>query len=131
MPLDPITAGLELANSVVRAIWPDEAEKDKAQIELVKTQIATQAALLIEQAKTNQAEAQHSSLFVAGWRPSVGWVCSLALAWTFLISPILQFALPGRAVPTVPSDMLFELVLALLGVAGLRTFDKIKGVAAK
>ena len=129
MALDPISAGLELANTIVKTIWPDESAQDAAKIELLKTQIATQAALLIEQAKANQVEAASASIFVAGWRPSVGWVCSLALAWTFLVSPVLQFFLPGRPVPTVPSEMLFELVLALLGVAGLRSFDKLKGTA--
>ena len=129
MSLDPISAGLELANTIVKTIWPDESAQDAAKIELLKTQIATQAALLIEQAKTNQVEASSDNVFVAGWRPSVGWVCSLALAWTFLVSPVLQFFLPGRPVPTVPSDMLFELVLALLGVAGLRSVEKFKGIA--
>lgn len=129
MALDPISAGLELANTIVKTIWPDESAQDAAKVDLVKTQIATQAALLIEQAKTNQVEAASSSLFVAGWRPSVGWVCSLALLWTFLLSPILQFFLPGRPVPTIPSDMLFELILALLGVAGLRSVEKFKGIA--
>lgn len=129
MALDPISAGLELANTVVKTIWPDTSQEDAAKIELVKTQIATQAALLIEQAKTNQAEAASSSVFVAGWRPSVGWVCSLSLLWTFLLSPVTQFFLPGRPVPTVPADMLFELVLAMLGVAGLRSFDKFKGLS--
>lgn len=89
-----------------------------------------------QQAKTNQIEAAHSSIFVAGWRPFIGWVCGVAIAWSFLVHPMLQWALivfdmPVKDLPTLDTDSLYQLVLGMLGMAGLRTFEKSKNVARK
>lgn len=86
------------------------------------------------QMEINKQEAAHKSLFVAGWRPSVGWACSLGLAWTFLLQPLVAYALaiydPSiQPPPGVETDMLLELVVTMLGVSGLRTFEKLKGIA--
>jgi hypothetical protein len=131
MALDPISAGLELANTVVKTIWPDTSQEDAAKIELVKTQIATQAALLIEQAKTNQIEAASSRLFVAGARPALMWLCGFLLFWSYVGAPLLVFFLPGRPLPSLGTEGVFELTMGMLGLAGWRTLDKIKGVASK
>lgn len=76
---------------------------------------------------TNQLEAQHRTIFVAGWRPFIGWVCGLGLAYTFLIHPIIQWftGLPG---PALSTDIMLELVLGLLGLGTLRTVEKLGGV---
>jgi hypothetical protein len=70
------------------------------------------------------------SLFVAGWRPTIGWVCALALTWAFLVQPVAVWIVaifaPGAAVPAAVTEHLFEMVLAMLGIAGLRTFEKTK-----
>jgi len=88
-----------------------------------------------EQAKAVMAklEAQHKSTFVAGWRPALGWVCALGLAFVFVINPVIQWSscLFGAACiagPEMPLEAMMTLVVSLLGLGGLRTVEKIKGV---
>lgn len=80
------------------------------------------------QTEITKMEAQHRSVFVAGWRPFIGWVCGVGLANTFLVNPWLQWA-TGRAGPALPNDVLLELVLGLLGLGILRTVEKVSGAA--
>ena len=80
------------------------------------------------QVELNKIEAQHRSVFVAGWRPAIGWVCALGLANTFLINPWIQWV-SGKTGPTLPSNIMLELVISLLGLGALRTFEKMKGVS--
>lgn len=81
----------------------------------------------------NKIEAAHRSVFVAGWRPAVGWICAAAVAYAYLGHPLLHWAAalwsPGLAPPAIHTDSLFELVLAMLGMAGLRSFEKAAGRA--
>jgi hypothetical protein len=85
--------------------------------------------------EVNKAEAASGSVFVAGWRPAIGWVCAAAVAYTYLLVPVgmwLSF-LVGKPIakPPVLDANLWELMFAMLGLGGLRTFEKIKGVASK
>jgi hypothetical protein len=85
------------------------------------------------QVSVNQAEAQHRSTFVAGWRPFIGWVCGIALAYHFVLSPIIVFgiAISGVTVPELPSfDMnsLMTVLMGMLGLGGLRTYEKSRGL---
>lgn len=100
----------------------------------------------LAQVEINKIEAAHRTIFVAGWRPSIGWVCSACLAlyyipqcivsawvWTKLCLVAIERAdtLSGFALPAYPMGIegILELVLAMLGMAGLRTFEKLKGRA--
>ena len=88
------------------------------------------------EAEINKIEAGHKSLFIAGWRPFVGWVCGLGLAWSFIGHPVASWALAvwGDAEMTLPHlemDGMMNLVTAMLGFGGLRTYEKLKGVARK
>ncbi len=80
------------------------------------------------QMEINREEARSASLFVAGWRPAVGWVCVLGLGYEFLLRPLGIWALavwnPGGPIPPSLGDVLVELVFAMLGVGALRSFDK-------
>jgi hypothetical protein len=78
------------------------------------------------QAAINQVEAQHRTIFVAGWRPFLGWVGGIGLAFTFLINPIIQW-ISGDPGPSLPTDVIMELVLGLLGLGAMRTVEKVKG----
>lgn len=85
------------------------------------------------QAMINLAEAQHPSNYKGGWRPAIGYICAAALGWTFVIQPIAAWCLavfrPDIAPPpALVTDMLFELVIGMLGLAGLRTYEKRQGV---
>ena len=124
---DAIAAGLKIIDKFV----PDPAEKIKAEQALRSDLLAWDAA----QSATNTAEAQHKSIFVAGWRPWIGWVCGMAFAMQFVISPLAEWvgALVGYPLPPIPKldDMLWELIFGMLGLGGLRTLEKFKGVASK
>ena len=80
------------------------------------------------QLEVNKVEAGHHSLFVSGWRPAVGWVCAVGLAFAFLVNPILQWSV-GKPGPELPLDIMMELVIGMLGLAGLRTAEKLTGRA--
>lgn len=126
MALDPITAGLDLASSVINKIWPDKSDQEKQQLA---------AAVMIVQGQidTNKAEAGNASVFVSGWRPFVGWVCGAALAYQYIMRPLVAwgFAIAGHPLPVMPGldDTLWELLFGMLGLGGLRSFEKVKGVA--
>ena len=85
------------------------------------------------QIEVNKIEAAHKSLFVAGARPFIMWVCGIALAYVYLVQPIIEWILILNGIdvrtPEVDVDTLYQLVLALLGMATLRTYEKSKGVA--
>lgn len=127
MSLDPVTAGLDLARTAINAIWPDQTEQQK-------TQLNAALAIVQGQLAVNQAEATSSSVFVAGWRPAVGWVCATALAWQFVVRPAAMTvaAIVGYPLPVLPGvdSALWELLFGMLGFGGLRTFEKLKGVAS-
>ena len=86
------------------------------------------------QLEINKQEAAHRSLFVAGWRPFVGWTCGVALAYHFVIAPLVLFtaAVAGAEIPTLPTfdmESLLTVLMGMLGLGGLRTFEKFKGVS--
>lgn len=127
MALEPITAGLELAKTVVDKIWPDKSEQERQQM-------AAALSVIQGQIDVNKNEATNASVFVAGWRPFIGWVCGSALAYTYIGYPLLVWIAavwnPAFKPPVLGLDnMLYELLLGMLGLGGLRTFEKIKGVA--
>jgi hypothetical protein len=127
MSADPITAVADLATVAINKIWPDKSDQEKAQL-------AAAVAIVQGQIDTNKNEASSSSTFVAGWRPFIGWVCGIALAYTYVVYPISLWALsvwhPTMVPPKlVNNEMLYELLFGMLGMGGLRTFEKYKGVA--
>ena len=87
----------------------------------------------LAQLEVNKAEAAHKSIFVAGWRPFVGWVCGVALAYHFILAPLLQFgfAIGGieQELPEFDFSQLSTVLMGMLGLGGLRTFEKMKGVS--
>ena len=94
---------------------PDEKRKFKEVINAAQTDI-------------NALEAQHRSIFVAGWRPFIGWVCGFALSWQFIFQHLFAWgvAVSGKAIvlPVIPAEGLLPLTMALLGIGGLRTLEK-------
>ena len=103
-----------------------ETPDEKAAFKTVMARMAQKPGLA--QVELNKIGAAHPNVFIAGWRPAVGWVCAIGLAFSFLVNPILQWAVnkPG---PELPLDIMLELVLGMLGLAGLRTVEKLSGRA--
>ena len=128
-PLAILEVGARLLDKVI----PDKDAREKAQFELMRAAQDQDFQLALQQIKVNEAEAQHSSIFVAGWRPAIGWVCVAGLSYNFLFYPLLTWliAVQGLEIkpPSLLSDHLMELVLGMLGLGALRSFEKIKGVA--
>ena len=135
MALDPISAALDLGNTLITRIFPDPAQADAAKLELLKLQQSGDLAQMTAQTDINKVEASNSSIFVSGWRPCCGWVCALALAYQYLLKPLLTWFLTtlGYTVPPMPGldDNLWQLLMGMLGMGGLRTFEKVQGVASK
>ncbi len=124
--LTGIGAVSDLARTAINKIWPDKTEQEKAQLEAAVVLIQGQLAV-------NQAEASNNSIFVAGWRPFIGWVCGCACAWNWIALPSTKFLMIafGHPVELSPADLseLWPLLMGMLGLGGLRTVEKLKGVA--
>jgi len=102
------------------------SDEEELSLALVKQRLAQKPALA--QAAIMQAQVQHRSIFVAGARPFLMWVCGVGFLFSFVINPLLQWGLPEAGAPELPLNVMMELTLAMLGLAGLRTVEKIKGV---
>lgn len=117
----------------------DKFIQDKDQKAALAHEIATMAEqhaqeLALAQIAVNKAEASNGNLFVAGWRPAIGWICGAALAFHFILAPLISsaFAWAGADAPELPAfDMqsLMTILTGMLGLGSLRTFEKYKGVA--
>ena len=135
MSLDPISAALDLGNTLITRIFPDPAQASEAKLKLLELQQNGELAIMTAQTDINKTEAASSSVFVSGWRPAIGWVCALALAYQYLVRPLggTIASLLGMAIPPLPGldDNLWQLMMGMLGMGGLRTFEKVQGVASK
>jgi hypothetical protein len=124
---DAIAAALKVLDKFV----PDPQAKAKAEGELRSSLQAWDKS----QTDVNVVEAANPNLFVSGWRPFIGWVCGIALAYQYVASPLLMWIASSLHIalsaPPKLDGTLWELVFALLGMGGLRTFEKVKGVASK
>jgi len=107
------------------------SDEERAKVAIQSKQI--DAALMQGQMDVNKAEAEHKSIFVAGWRPAIGWVGASAMAYQFLFYPLLTWvvALAGSDI-TPPAlgdtDALYPIILGMLGIGGMRSFDKSRGI---
>jgi hypothetical protein len=135
MAIDPLTALLDVGSKVIDRLWPDPAQALQAKLKLFELQQSGELQQIAGQLEVNKAEAANPNVFVAGWRPFVGWVCGAALVYTYIVYPLLLWWAaswaPEIKPPQLVNDgMLFELMLGMLGIGGLRTFEKVKGVAS-
>ena len=128
MDLTGIGSVADLASGIINKIWPDKTEQEKQQLA---------AAVMVVQGQLdiNKTEAANPSVFVSGWRPFVGWVCGTACAWNWLGLSLLNAIATALDHPfsMAPADIteMWPVLLGMLGLGGLRTVEKIQGVAAK
>ena len=124
-----------IMDGILRFI-PDKGERARAQEQFEGQMLNALTSLVQGQLEINAQQAKHSSVFVAGARPFIMWVCGVALLWQFLLQPmatwtLLAFAEPGSVPPFPELDIgpLMTLLLGMLGLGGLRTYEKRLGVA--
>jgi hypothetical protein len=126
-----IGAVADFAGKVLERIFPDPTERLKAQTALTQLQESGELAKLAGQMEINKVEAASTNWFIAGWRPFVGWICGLGLAYVAIVEPIarfiaLQLAYKG-AFPVIDTNLTMQVLLGMLGLAAARSIEKVKG----
>lgn len=139
--MTPILATvLGLGGQLLDRLYPDPTERARAEMELAKLQqdgalrsVEMELQRELAQAAVNQAEASNPNPLVSGWRPAVGWIGVLTLGYQYIIRPLVPWLLnvAGHPAPELPTldDGMFELIAVMLGMGGLRSFDKLKGTS--
>ncbi len=115
---EPIEA---VGNVLDKVFTSDEEKLDK---KLLMQRMAMEPHMV--QTEINKIEAKHRSIFVAGWRPFIGWVCGTGLAFSYVFNPLIQWY-SGNPGPEMPLESMTTLVVSLLGLGAMRTFEKVTG----
>lgn len=115
---------------------PDPNERRRLESQAEENLLNAVTGVVMAQIDVNKTEAKHGSIFVAGWRPAVGWVCASALAWNFILQPLISWAafLFGVDIgdaPKLDTGELMTVLLGMLGLSGMRTYEKKAGVARR
>ena len=128
MALGIAEAVVGVVGSVLDKFVEDKDLRSKLNHEL-KTQVQQANMAQIE---VNKAQAAHPSIFVAGARPAIMWICAFGLGWQFVFQPVFIWVLAVTSysvpMPVIPTDGLLTLTLSLLGLGGMRSFEKMKGI---
>jgi hypothetical protein len=133
MSFDPFTAGFDLVKTGLDKFFPDADTELKGKLAEAASQINNDYQLQLAQLDINKTEAASASLFVSGWRPAIGWICGISLCYAAIIEPIARFIASvmfsyAGAFPVINTDITMQILMGLLGLAGMRTFEKHKGV---
>lgn len=115
---------IKAVGNIIDDIWTSDEEE--LNIEVVKQRLAARPHLA--QSEINKVQASHRSTFVAGARPFLLWVCGVGYGFAFIANPLIQW-FTGAPGPTLPMEAMGELTLGMLGLAGLRTVEKMRGVS--
>lgn len=131
--MNPLIFGsiLDIGKTLLDRFVPDPAQKRAAEMEMIRMAADGELKQVIAQLEINAREATHPSIFVAGWRPAFGWCGALGFLYATIAQPLLAWGAAVQGWPTPPSlnlDLLWVVVTGLLGIGGLRTFEKTKGV---
>lgn len=128
-----------LLGNLLDKVFPDPKAANEAKLEVMRlaqtgelAQLNADLQLATGQMKVNEVEAASQSIFVAGWRPAVGWCCCLALAFKFILGPsaVVLMAMLGHPITLPEFDFteMSTILLGMLGLSGMRTLERIKGV---
>ena len=134
--MNPLLLGplMELGKGIIDRLFPDPAQKAAAELELLKMTQDGELKTMLAQLEINAREAQHHSIFVAGWRPFFGWAGGVGFVYATIGQPLLTWWATAKGYPSPPTvniDLLWTVVTGMLGISGLRTFEKVKDVATK
>jgi hypothetical protein len=135
MAIPIIDSVLSIGEKLIDKLIPDPKQKAEAILKLKELEQSGDLAVIAAQVDINKIEAANPRMFVSGWRPSVGWICSAALAVQLVIGPLavwISAALGHELVlPHLDTELLTTLLVGMLGLGGLRTVEKLQGVASK
>ena len=125
---------LPVVGDVLDRFFPDKEKAAEAQRAIEAALIQNAAQINLAQIEVNKAEAASRNVFVAGWRPFIGWACGMAFFWQFVGMPLTVFVLgildkPVPELPVFDFGPLMTVMMGMLGLGGLRTYEKLKGVA--
>jgi hypothetical protein len=127
--MNPLLLGsvFELGSKIIDRLFPDAEKKAEAELELLKLTQSGDLQVVISQLQINAKEAEHQSIWVAGWRPYFGWVGGTAFAYVGIISPVFSWIAKIKGWPDAPeidTEFLWVVISGLLGLGGLRTYEK-------
>lgn len=132
--MNPLFIGplLEIGKTLLDRFGPeDKSERAKAEAEFLRMAAEGELKQVIAQLEINAREASHASVWVAGWRPFFGWAGGAGFVYATIAQPLLSWVASIQGWPTPPAlnlDLLWVVVTGMLGIGGLRTFEKAKGV---
>lgn len=132
----PWTDLINQIGQTVRQVLPNpEAQRDfdLKIMELAAKAEEQETQLALGQIETNKNEATHANLFVAGWRPFIGWTGGVALGYSWIVAPLLKWGADLNGIhvdmPAIDPDAIWPIIAAMLGLGTMRSFEKAKGVA--
>ena len=125
---------LPAVTDVIGRFLPEDKEKRAAAEREIEKQLATHLAKIdLAQLEINKQDAAHRNIFVAGWRPFIGWSCGIAMCYAYIIQPITIFVLAQTgnlvSLPTLDLSEMMPVLLGMLGLGGLRSFEKYKKIS--
>lgn len=132
--MNPLILGsvFELGKDLISRFFPDKTEAARVEAEFLRMAAEGELRQVIAQLEINAREAQHASIWVAGWRPFFGWAGGAGFVYATILQPMLTWWANIEGWPAPPSlnlDLLWVVVTGMLGIGGLRTFEKAKGVS--
>lgn len=133
--MNPLLIGpiLDIGKTLLDRFGPeDQTEKAKAEADFLKMAADGELKQIIAQLEINAREAAHPSVFVAGWRPFFGWMGGVGFLYAVVVQPLLTWWGASHGMPAAPeldTELLMVVVTGMLGIGGLRTYEKHKGVS--
>lgn len=128
-----ISALIGPVSDILDKFIPDRDLKERLSHEIATMAERHAQEKVMAQIEVNKVEAAHKNMFVAGWRPAIGWICALGMAGNFLIIPFvnmgLELAETGVNVPMIPLSEMMPVLMGMLGLGAMRTYEKTNGVA--
>jgi hypothetical protein len=135
MGFDPLSALLDVGGKLIDKLIPDPKQKAEAIQKLEELRQKGDLDVIAGQMNVNAIEAANPKLFVSGWRPFIGWVCGSALAFQLVLGPMIVWgsilAKHPVSPPVMQTELLTTLLIGMLGLGGMRTVEKLNGVATK
>jgi hypothetical protein len=130
--MNPLILGplFEVGKTLIDRFLPDPEKKREAEMELLRMAADGELKQVIAQLEINAREAQHPSVWVAGWRPYFGWVGGTSFLYVGLLKPLLSWVAAIKGWPEPPdidTEFLWVVVSGLLGIGGLRSIEKVRG----